>query len=387
MKDQFPVSADKQVTLANWRTAPFNEWAFHHVSEVVPSAVIKHDPAKVKPFGMGSDLALPDIQFDGKKVTGDEFLQRSHTDALVVLHNNDLLYETYRTGMTVSDPHILMSVSKSMLALLVGILVDQGKLDLNASVESYLPELQSSAFAGATLQNLLDMRTGIGFDEDYLATEGQIIDYRKATNWNPIEPGDSATDLRSFFSTITDVDGPHGGVFDYKSPCTDLMGWVVERAAGKPFGELFSEYIWAAIGAEYPAMITVDRLGAPRVAAGMSMTTRDLARIGKLMADDGAGIVPKAWIEDIETNGDPDAWDKGNFAEYFPGMSMHYRSKWYVIRGGSPILFCLGIHGQNLFIDRKAKLVMARQASGPEPLDITPDLMALEIFRELVRTV
>jgi CubicO group peptidase (beta-lactamase class C family) len=375
------------VTLANWRTAPFNEWAFHHVSEVVPSAVIKHDATKVKQFGTDSNLALPDIQFDGKKVTSDEFLQHSHTDGLVVLHNNELLHETYRNGMTVSDPHILMSVSKSMLGLLVGVLVDQGMLDLNASVESYLPELRSSAFAGATLQNLLDMRTGIGFDEDYLATEGQIIEYRKATNWNPIEPGDSATDLRSFFSTITAVDRPHGGVFDYKSPCTDLIGWVIERAAGKPYGELFSEYIWATIGAEYPAMVTVDRLGAPRVAGGMSMTTRDLARIGKLMVDDGAGIIPKGWIEDIETNGDPDAWDKGSFTEYFPGMSMHYRSKWYVIRGESPILFCLGIHGQNLFVDRKAKLVMARYASGPEPLDITSDLMALEIFRELLRTV
>lgn len=387
MKDQFPVSTNKQVTLANWRTAPFNEWAFHHVSEVVPSAIIKHDVAKVKPFATGCDLALPTIQFGGETVTSEEFLQRSHTDGLVVLHNNELLHETYRSGMTVSDPHILMSVSKSMLGLLVGALVDQGKLDLNASAEFYLPELKSSAFAGATLRNLMDMRTGIGFDEDYLATEGQIIDYRKATNWNPVEPGDSPTDLRSFLGTITDVDRPHGGAFDYKSICTDLMGWVLERASGKPFGELFSEYIWAAIGAEYPAMITVDRLGAPRVAGGMSMTTRDLARIGKLMADDGAGIIPKAWIEDIETNGDPDAWDNGNFTEYFPGMAMHYRSKWYVIRGEAPILFCLGIHGQNLFVDRKAKLVLARHASGPEPLDITSDLMALEMFRELVRTV
>jgi len=387
MKDQFPATADKQVTLANWRTAPFNQWAFHHVSELVPSAAIKHDASKVKPFETYSDIALPDIQFDGKKVTSEEFLQQSHTDGLVVLHNNELLHETYRNGMTVSDPHILMSVSKSMLALLVGVLVDRGKLDLKASVESYLPELKSSAFAGASLQNLLDMRTGIHFDEDYLATEGKIVEYRKATNWNPSDPGDLPADLRSFFGSITDVDGPHGGVFDYKSPCTDLMGWVIERATGRAFGELFSEYIWAAIGVEYPAMITVDRLGAPRVAGGISMTTRDLARIGKLMADDGAGVIPKKWIEDIEKNGDPTAWDKGSFTEYFPGMSMHYRSKWYVIRGESPILFCLGIHGQNLFVDRKTKLVMARHASGPEPMDMKFDLMALEMFRKLVRSV
>ena len=130
-------------------------------------------------------------------------------------------------------------------------------------------------------------------------------------------------------------------------------------------------------------MITVDRLGAPRVAGGMSVTTRDLARIGQMLVDDGAGIVPKAWIDDIENNGDAGAWDQGSFAEHFPGMSMHYRSKWYVLRGESPVLFCLGIHGQYLFVDRKAKLVMAKLSSAPDPLNTRSELLVIQLFEKL----
>jgi len=276
-----------------------------------------------------------------------------------------------------------MSISKSMLGLLVGILVEEGVLDLQKPVEHYLPELASSAFASASLQQLLDMRTGIAFDEDYLATEGKIIEYRKATNWNPLAAGETPGDLRSFFATLTESDGPHGGVFDYKSPCTDLLGWVCERASGERYADLFSRCIWKPMGAERPAMITVDRLGAPRVAGGVSMTTRDLARVGQLMANSGDGIVPASWVEDIETGGDAEAWNNGSFASYFPGISMHYRSKWYVMRGDAPILFCLGIHGQNLFVDRRSGIVMAKHASAAEPLDTDSELKALRLFEAI----
>ncbi len=380
---QFPPTAETQVTLANWRTAPHNQWSFRHVSELVPSAVIKNDSRTVRYFEEGASLSLPDIEFDGAAVTGSQLLEDTHTDGLVVLQRGKLVYEKYPTDMAVDDPHILMSVSKSMLGLLVGILVDRGLLDLGATLESYLPELKHSGFAGATLQQLLDMRTAVVFDEDYLATEGDVIEYRKATNWNPLGQGEQPTDLRSFFATLNKADGPHGGAFDYKSPCTDLLGWVIERASGQRYCDLFSQCIWANMGAEQAAMITVDRLGAPRVAGGMSVTTRDLARVGQMLVEDGAGIIPKEWIDDIETNGDPDAWDKGSFAEHFPGIPIHYRSKWYVIRGESPVLFCLGIHGQYLFVDRKAKLVMAKHSSAPQALDPRSELMMIRLFEKI----
>lgn len=380
MNNDLSQSATK-ATLANWRTPPFNRWAFHHVSEIVPSAVVWNDPAQVKPFEISTSVDLPDFEFEGKPVNAETFLKDTYTDGLVVVLNGQLLHETYTSGMQARDPHILMSVSKSLLGLLAGILAGNGAIDLQNPVEHYIPELSSTGFAGASLQQLLDMRTGVTFDEDYLATSGKIIEYRKSTNWNPLEPGESPTDLNSFFLSLQKADGPHGGKFDYKSPCTDLLGWVFERATGRRYADLFSEFIWSKLGAEQPAMITVDRLGAPRVAGGMSVTTRDLARIGMMVANDGAGIVPPNWIDDIQTNGDPDAWNEGNFAQYFPGIAMHYRSKWYVMRGESPVLFCLGIHGQNLFIDRRAGLVMAKHASAPEALDTRSELMAIQLFQ------
>lgn len=383
MMTTFPAAPAEQATLANWRTRPFNKWAFHHVSEVVPSAAIKHDAAAVRALPVGPALDMPAVQSGGNALSYTDFLTQTHTDGLVVLKGGALVHETYANGMGGDDPHILMSISKSMLGLLAGVLADKGMLDLSAPCERIIPELQTTAFAGATVQHLLDMRTGITFDEDYLATEGTIVEYRKATNWNPLGPGQSETDLRSFFQILQGSDGPHGGIFDYKSPCTDLLGWIIERATGQRYVDVFSQHIWSRIGAEGPAMITVDRLGAPRAAGGMSVRTRDLARVGQMLIEDGAGVVPTAWIDDIEQNGDRDAWADGSMAKDFPGIEMHYRSKWYVLRDRGPILMCIGIHGQNLFVDRKAGLVLARHASSPDPLNTKDELLTLALFEAI----
>ncbi|MEM9139740.1 MAG: serine hydrolase, partial [Pseudomonadota bacterium] len=293
MLSEFPPAPEDQVTLANWRQAPHSAWAFHHVREIVPSAHIAHDPGAVRPLEGGAAL-------DVEAVDLPRFITEGHVDGLVVLHRGKLIFEQYANGMGPQDPHILMSVSKSMLGLLAGILADRGILDLDAMAEIYVPELTETAFAGVTVHQLLDMRTGITFDEDYEATAGAIIEYRKSTNWNPLGPGETPTDLRSFLLTLRDVDGPHGGVFDYKSPCTDLLGWIIERAAGAPYPVVFSDFFWKHVGAEAPAYITVDRLGAPRCAGGVCMTTRDLARVGQLLVDGGGDIVPAAWIDSIE---------------------------------------------------------------------------------------
>ena len=183
------------------------------------------------------------------------------------------------------------------------------------------------------------MRAGIAFDEDYLATSGPIIEYRKAQNWDPLLPGDPVSDLRSFFAGLRESHGAHNGAFHYVSPNTDLLGWVIERATGRRYADLVSELIWQPLGASRSAYITVDRLGAPRCAGGMCTTTRDLARLGLLIAQNGARdgrqIIPAAWIDDIWRNGDKSAWDAGDFTKYLPDMRVHYRSKWYVLDGSA----------------------------------------------------
>jgi len=373
LMNSFPASNDAQVTLANWRNGPFNKWAFHHVREIVPSAnIATRNPSSFEQ----ASVDLSGIDFGTYTAEHD-------VDGLVILHRGKIIHETYTGTMTALDPHILMSISKSMLGLLCGILSDAGILDVAAPVTDYVPELEATAFKGATVRHLLDMRAGLHFDEDYLATSGPIIEYRKATNWNPLEDGEAASDLRSFFATLTESKGPHGGAFDYMSPCTDLLGWVIERATGQAYAQVFSERLWQPLGAEEAAYITVDRLGAPRCAGGVCMTSRDLARIGQMLVDNGAGIVPEAWVDDLETGGDPEAWDNGSFAPDMPGIAMHYRSKWYCLREDGPILMGLGIHGQNLLVDRQAGLVLARHSSCAAPLDLSGDLASVALFKAI----
>src|SRR2546422_1166726 len=362
----FPPTPDAEVTLANWRRSPFNRWAFHHVREVVPSADLPNDPANT--------LELPSAPVDMGKLGIDQFFDETNTDGLVILHRGRIVFERYANGMTTESPHILMSVSKSLLGLLAGVLADRGALEPDRAVTDVIPEVGGTAYKGATIRQLLDMRAGIAFDEDYLATSGPIIAYRKAVNWNPLEPGDTPADLRSFYQEMTKSAGPHGGPFNYVSPNTDLLGWAIERATGQRYADLMNELIWKPMGAARSAYITVDRLGAPRCAGGVCVTVRDLARVGQLIVQGGSRggtqILPESWIDDIARNGDPDAWAAGSFVSYFGGLPIRYRSKWYVQDGEAPLLFGLGIHGQNLFVDRKHGIVIAKVSSQALPLDI-----------------
>jgi CubicO group peptidase (beta-lactamase class C family) len=376
LMDGFPPSPDTQVTLANWRSAPFNRWAFHHVRELLPTADIPHDPENVRnlpvrPAGL-EELRI--VRDTGKALTFDQALEATSTDGLVVIHRGSIVFERYFDGMTKHSTHILMSVSKSMLGLVAGILVCNGVLNGSQLVTDVLPELEASAWAGATVMHLLDMRTGAAFNEDYSATSGPMIAYRKAGGWNPVGLGEQPSDLRSFFQQLRETDKPHGGRFWYVSPNTELLGWVIERASGRRYADLVSELLWRPVGAAENAYITVDRLGAPRAAGGMCAATRDLARVGQMLVEGGshAGrqVVPSSWIEMITNDGDAGAWEAGNLASYYPGVPIHYRAKWYVERRESSLLFCLSIHGQNLFVDAANEIVIAKFSSQAQPLDI-----------------
>src|SRR5438477_8411939 len=363
------------VTLANWRNAPFSRWAFHHVRELIPSADIANEPRRVRELKAEPrrlDLRIePDA---GEPLTFERFLAETDTDGLVVLHRGRLVAEHYANGMTPHTPHILMSVSKSMMGLLFG----QLGIDPERTVADVVPEIAGTAYQGATIRHLLDMRAGVAFEEDYLATSGTIVEYRKATGWNALGPGDAPGDLHSFYKVLTERDGPHGGRFHYISTNSDLLGWVLERATGRRYADLMSELVWKPIGAERSAYVTVDRLGAPRCAGGMCVTARDLARVGQWMIEQ-----PSAWIEDIEKNGDRAAWDQGSFAPYFPGLPMRYRSQWYILEGQAPLVFGVGIHGQNLFIDRTNQLVIAKLSSQAMPLDAARIALTLRLVSQL----
>jgi CubicO group peptidase (beta-lactamase class C family) len=369
----FPSLPTDQVSLANWRTGPYNKWAFHHVREIVPSADIPNAPGDIWQLeSRPSDLSSLSVEHLGARYSFDKLLSDTATDGLVILHRGKVIFEHYANGMGANTPHILMSVSKSLTGLVAGILVAKGALDPEQTIVSIIPELRGSVYSETTVRHVLDMRVGLQFDENYLATSGPIVEYRKSTGWNPLGPGESPSDLRSFLTSLKDRSGPDGGPFHYVSTNSDLLGWILERATGTRFADLMSAHLWQPMGAQRSAHITVDRFGAPRCAGGICTTVMDLARVGQLILQggrrNGASIIPSGWIDDILANGDPAAWSDGDLAPYFGGRSMHYRSKWYVLRDRAMALG-LGIHGQNVFVEPTKELVIAKVSSQAAPLD------------------
>jgi CubicO group peptidase (beta-lactamase class C family) len=391
MKKTFPPSTDQQVTLANWRTPPFNRWAFNHVCELVPSAIISaHAYAPKLPI-QAANLSDFAVRCSPGVLHLEQWLQQTYTDSLVILRNGHIVYEYYADGQSPTVPHIWMSVSKSVLGLLAGIVVERFQLDVNAPLIEHLPELKGSAFAEATLRNALDMRVGIQFNEDYHARDGAIIQYRKSHLWDPTPMGEAHTDLRSFLPTLRGHDGEHGGRFHYVSPNTDLLGWLIERVTGERYVDLLSELLWKPIQAERDAYITVDRLGAPRCAGGLCAVPRDMARLGRLLVNGGrvadAQVVPAQWIDDIIHFDSRQAWRSGDFCELFDQAEMHYRSQWYVKRADRPLISGVGVFGQHVFVDPASDLVIAKCSSQPLPLDksfLMMTLAGVEHLRQLL---
>ena len=388
----FPPTPDKLVTLANWRTPPFNRWAFNHVSELVPCAFVRSADSATPLAMQRRSLGDFRLAHPGGPLGFDAWLDKTFTDSMVVLKDGKVVFESYAQGQGPAIPHIWMSVSKSVLGLVAGIVVGRGQLDVDAPLTELIPELAGSAFAGATVRDALDMRVGIRFDEDYHAASGAIIEYRKSHLWDPLPVGESPTDLRSFLATLAERDGEHGGRFHYVSPNTDLLGWVLERATSTRYADLVSEALWQPIGAERDAYITVDRFGAPRCAGGFCATPRDMARIGRLFVNGGrhggVQVVPESWIRDIVDFDGAAAWRSGDFFDLFAGADLHYRSKWYVLRGQRPMIFGVGVFGQHLFIDPAADLVVAKCASQPLPLDpafLSLTLAGVEELRAMFR--
>lgn len=386
----FPPPAGDQVTLANWRQPPFNRWAFHNVRQVVPTAAIYRGAAAI-PLGYGSH-SVERVQFqgsDGKEWTIGRMLPATCTDGFIVLQRGRIVAEAYAGGQRPETPHIIFSVSKSVTGSLAGVLVERGCLDPDAPVTTYIPEAAGSAYGDCTVRHVLDMTVAIDFVEDYLDSTGDFARYRRATAWNPEPAGAEPLDLRSFLVTLKRAAEPHGRKFYYVSPNSDMLGWILERASGQAYAELLSDAVWRPMGAEFDAYVTVDRLGAPRSAGGVCVALRDLARFGELMrrggTADGKQVLPRSWVDDILTNGDPEAWKRGTGTGYLPNG--RYRSKWY-ITGNAHGAFCaIGIHDQWIYVDQEAEVVIVKQSSQPVPSDPQMDLLHLAAFDALARAL
>lgn len=381
--------AGSGATLANWRQAPWSAWAFHHVQQLIPVARIAHDPQRTRPLP-AKPGALDGFSFKGRDGTSwdmPRFMAASSTDGLLVLHDGNVAFEWYGNGYSADARHIIFSVSKSITGTVAGVLVAQGRLDPDSPVTRYVPEAAGSVYGDCTVRHVLDMTVGLAFVEDYLDTTGDFARYRLATGWNPSSEPGSVADLHRFLTTLKRDSNAHGAKYHYASPNSDMLGWILERAAGKPYPALVSEVLWQPMGAEQDADVTTDGVGAARAAGGICITLRDLARFGELMRNGGKvgerQVIPAAWIDDIRRNGDPAPWQASDAVKFLPHG--RYRSQWYII-GNDHGAYCgIGIHGQWVYVDPKAKVVIAKQSSQPGAIEEATDALLLAAFDAIGR--
>jgi hypothetical protein len=368
-----PFPPEARVTLANWQEPPFNRWAFQHVRELIPTARISRGDGPARPLPRAErDVLAFRFGYGDRELTVAELLEETYTDGFMVLHQGQVVAEHYLNGLAPDVPHLLMSVSKSVTSTVAGILAGRGELDVSAPVEGIVPELDGTSFAGATVQNLLDMRTGTRFDESYDNLEADVRTYERVYLWRPDNGDPRPPDALSYFGTLSN-DGPHGGRFRYRSILTDVLAWVIERAAGDRLHQLIARELWQPVGAEFDAEITVDARGNPMADGGICATLRDLARFGQLFLQRGrAGdrpIVPEAWIDDT-IRGAPDGAEAFAGGDDTPGFppGAHYRNCWWVRDPGVPFYHGSGINGQNIFVHVPSQTVVAKLSTWPTAL-------------------
>lgn len=376
------------LTLATWQEPRHLKWSYQHMRELVPTARIarSESPRVLRARAGGEEvLALP-VSVGETATTVAGVLESGSTDGFIVLHDGEIVLEVY-DGMAPDAIHLLQSVSKSITGMLTGILVGEGVLSPEDEVTVHVPELAGTSFAGAAVRHLLDMRAGTRFDETYENPESDIRDSEIQFGWAPAPHGLPAPDALTYIGRLGNL-REHGGRFDYRSILTDLLGHVLERAAGAPLNELLGRHLWGPLGAETDAAVTVDARGFAVADGGINVTLRDLGRFAQMVLEhgvvEGRTVVPAEWIADT-LQGGPDskaAFADDEHVDDFPGG--HYRNQWWV-PGDRHTLLGLGIHGQFVHVDWATNTVGVKLSTWPTPLAPAERVKTVAAFRAIGR--
>tara|TARA_B110000261_G_scaffold163516_1_gene209773 strand:- start:291 stop:1358 length:1068 start_codon:yes stop_codon:yes gene_type:complete len=309
----FPPTQASQATMSNYLQIPYSQWAFANAGAPLNVVMI---PRQGKIFELTGPTrpALGNFSVSdaaGKTMAFEDLFAQNYADGLVVVQGEELLYEKYFRHLDAHGQHIWFSMSKSLASTALGLLVEAGKIDLSASPTKYIPELKGSGFDRVTVQHVLDMASSIDFNENYTDVNSDfLVHYAPALNlvWlkgaADVKPGE--TQIYGVHDFLThfikpDLKRQPGDNFDYNSSNADVLGWLISRVSGQPFQDYIQQNIWSKIGAEHDAYIAVDRAFMPAVTGGMNSTTRDAARFGMMIRDNGQfngeQIIPARWVK------------------------------------------------------------------------------------------
>jgi CubicO group peptidase (beta-lactamase class C family) len=367
----FPPPPEKTVAFgdASLWAFPRTRWAFSHMRELFPTANVSRGdaPALLLPRAERNDLdAVAFTTLAGLPMTWGESLKANYTDGIVVLHRGVTVQERYFGALQPELAHSAMSVTKSFVGTLAAMLAHAGELDPAAAVTHYLPELAATAYADASLRHVMDMTIGVKYSEAYADPQADIWHYVRAGGMLPRPPGHAGPGTLYEYLVTLHKEGGHGEAFAYKTVNTEVLAWIVKRVTGQRLSTLTSDLIWSRLGAEHDAHYAVDSVGTEAGGGGLNTTLRDLARFGEAMRLDGwfngQQIIPEAVVADIRRGADAAQFARAGYTT-LPGWS--YRNMWWVTHNDHGAYSARGIHGQAVWIDPKAEMVVARYGSHP----------------------
>ncbi|MBU2862277.1 beta-lactamase family protein [Reinekea forsetii] len=348
---------------------------------MAPTVTIKRSPP-VQHFGR-EPLPLPEsFTFNKNVFDVENWLQNTSTTALVVVRGNDIVHEQYRLGTEEYDQRISWSVAKSFLSALFGIAVNEGAIaDLNAPVTEYVPRLKGTGYEGVSIKNVLQMSSGIHFNEDYGDFNSDINRFGRI-----MALGGSFDDFASSFSSNRE----QGTYMHYVSIDTHVIGMVLRAATGESIVDYFNDRLWSKLGTERDAIYITDSQGEPMVLGGLNLISRDYARFGKLYRDfgrvNGEQVIPEQWIQSSIT---PDAPHLMPGKRSTSSTTFGYGYQWWVPENADQEFMAIGIYGQFIYINRALDVVIVKNSADINFMENNGEanLKAVAAFRAIASSV
>jgi CubicO group peptidase (beta-lactamase class C family) len=374
----FPPKRENQAHMSNALTPPYSHWAMHNPGQIYPSQRIPR-AGEIVPLPTDIMYSLGDVEIaPGKSFKGA--FENHYADGVVVLHKGTLVYEAYFNGMQASDHHIWYSMTKSIVSAAFGILVEQGKVDLDKSPADYIPELKGSGFERTSIRHVLDHMSALAFKENYTDPASEFIRfYAPALNMF-FMPGArdamphktpilGAWDFAAKFAK-PDMALLPGEAFDYNSTNADVLGWLIARLSGLNAADFIEAHIWSKLGVEHDAAMIVDRALMPVSTGGMLSTLRDAARFGQMVLQrgqyNGQQVLPASWMDEI-TDYDPLHMEAMAANPIYQSNDwVAYHNMWWQLDKTRGEFAATGIHGQVIYINREAQTVVAYFSSQPK---------------------
>lgn len=388
----FPPKQDKIISAmdGSFFRFPALRYSVNHMREFLPTRTVLASKDKKYKVKVKLDNKIDKLLFTPwnyqDEITIKDFLEKNYNDGFIILHKGKIIYEKYFAGLKPEGIHASMSISQSFLGLIALSLITEGLIDSHQLITHYIPELEKSGFADATVQELLDMTTAVQYSQEYTNPHADIWKFSEAGSHYKQHKSSKPQNYYEYLQSVKKKENlNHGEVFGYKTINSEVLGWLISRVTGKCITELISEKIWRPMGAHYDGYYQIDTAGKAFSGGGFNLNLRDMAFFGEMIRNKGKlnnkQILSPKVMSKIYSGGSTRAFSKSGEFPLLKGWSFH--NMWWITNNENKAFMARGVHGQALYIDPTAQMVIAAFASNPLSSNKYIDPLALPAYKAI----